>query len=115
VPVILGLFSVATRQALGLAERIAIPPRIPHGDGGIGLVHLAGEPGDLSRQERLRVVAREHYHEHLGYTRLVNEGDDFPNLYCLWPDRQGSFRSDPRFPDTLRPLQPSLAPLIKGG
>ena len=64
---------------------------------------------------RFRGVAREHYHEHIGYARWFYEGDDFPVLQCLWPDREGRFPSDPDFPDSLRPRQPSLAPPMGGG
>jgi hypothetical protein len=64
---------------------------------------------------RFQVVARGHYHEHLGYARWFYKGDDFPVLQCLWPDRQGRFPADPGFPDSLRPRQPSLAPPIEGG
>jgi hypothetical protein len=64
---------------------------------------------------RFQVVARGHYHEHLGYARWFYKDDDFSVLQCLWPDRQGRFPADPGFPESLLSRQPSLAPPIEGG
>jgi hypothetical protein len=51
-------------------------------------------------------VARRRYPEHLGYARWFYEGDDFPALQCLWPDRQGRFPMDAGYPEPLRARQP---------
>jgi hypothetical protein len=53
-------------------------------------------------------VARQHYHEHVGYARWFYKGDDFPLLQCIWPDMQGRFPTDAGFARALRPRQPLL-------
>jgi hypothetical protein len=53
-------------------------------------------------------VARRHYPEYLGAGSRFYEGDGFPVLQCLWPDKQGRFPTDAGFPESLRPLQPVL-------
>jgi hypothetical protein len=53
-------------------------------------------------------VARRHYPEYFGVRSQHYEGDDFPVLQCLWPDKQGRFPTDAGFPESLRPLQPVL-------
>ena len=39
-------------------------------------------------------VARRHYPEHFGYAHWYYEGDDFPSLQCVWPDKHGRFPTD---------------------
>jgi hypothetical protein len=59
---------------------------------------------------RFLAVARGHYREHFGYARWFYDGDDFPVLQCLWPDRLGRFPSDPDSSEGLRSRQPLLVP-----
>ncbi len=54
-------------------------------------------------------VARRRYPEHFGYARWYYNGDDFPALQCLWPDRQGRFPTDADYAEPLRARQPLLA------
>jgi hypothetical protein len=57
---------------------------------------------------RFQNVASRHYHEHFGYARWFYNGDGFPVLQCLWPDKKGRFPTDPGFARALRPRQPLL-------
>jgi hypothetical protein len=57
---------------------------------------------------RLIPVARRHFPEYLGYAHWFYNGDDFPALQCLWPDKKGRFPTDPGFARALRPRQPLL-------
>jgi hypothetical protein len=57
---------------------------------------------------RFVAVAHRHYPEHFGCARWYYNGDDFPALQCLWPDRQGRFPTDTGYPEPLRARQPLL-------
>jgi hypothetical protein len=57
---------------------------------------------------RFLSVASRHYHEHVGYARWFYNGDDFPVLQCLWPDKKGRFPTEPGFTKALRSRQPLL-------
>jgi hypothetical protein len=57
-----------------------------------------------------RPVSHDHYSEYLGTASSYYKGTDYPALQCVWPDRQGRFPWDTGFPESLRALQPSLAP-----
>jgi hypothetical protein len=64
---------------------------------------------------QFRNVDPDYYPAYLGYARWYYQGDDFPVLQCLWPDREGRFPADPGFTDSLRPLQPVLAAQRENG
>ncbi|MCC9601264.1 DUF4262 domain-containing protein [Stieleria sp. JC731] len=56
-----------------------------------------------------RKVGDEHYREYFGYGRWFYEGDDFPMLQCVWPDRNGYFPWEDGFESQLLQSQPVLA------
>ena len=55
-----------------------------------------------------RTVERKHYREYLGYARWFYQGDDFPVLQCVWPDKQHRYPWHPDFNENLASRQPRL-------
>ena len=42
------------------------------------------------------------YHHFLGYANWFYQGEDYPALQCIWPDKNSRFPWDPEFkPDWL--------------
>lgn len=58
---------------------------------------------------RFRPFAKKHYHEYLGYARWFYNGDNFPTVQCVWPDKKGNYPWDEAAPQWLRERQPLLA------
>jgi len=58
-------------------------------------------------------VPRDQYYDHVGYARWYYEGDDFPLIQLVWPDRDGRFPWDPAASESFRHRQPALA--TRGG
>lgn len=56
-----------------------------------------------------RAVNEAHYHEYFGYARWFYQGNEFPMLQCVWPDRSGSFPWDSDFNPQMLLSQPVLA------
>jgi len=56
-----------------------------------------------------RDVDRSLYPEHFGYARWFHEGDSFPMLQCVWPDKSIRFPWEPDFNSQLISSQPILA------
>ncbi|OAI48434.1 hypothetical protein AYO44_06885 [Planctomycetaceae bacterium SCGC AG-212-F19] len=56
-----------------------------------------------------RTVERMHYREYLGYARWFYQGDDFPVLQCVWPDKQHRYPWHPEFNENLASRQPLLS------
>jgi hypothetical protein len=53
-------------------------------------------------------VDRAHYRDYFGYARWFYQGDDFPVLQCVWPDKGGRFPWHPDAPDGWHERQPIL-------
>ncbi len=56
----------------------------------------------------MRPVAPEHYRDYLGYARWYYQGDRFPVLHCIWPDKAGCFPWEAAFNPAWRGIQPDL-------
>jgi hypothetical protein len=99
--IVFGLDGMLMHRMINLiGEEIRQGRRFADGDAASGIL----EGYDV----RFREVACRHYHEHCGYARWFYQGDDFPVLQCLWPDKKGRFPTDTGFARALRPRQPSL-------
>jgi hypothetical protein len=55
-----------------------------------------------------RTVEKKHYREYLGFARWFYEGDDFPILQCVWPDKSQRYPWHPEAADAFRQRQPVL-------
>jgi len=55
-----------------------------------------------------RSVSKTYYRDYLGYARWFYEGDNFPMLQCIWPDKQNHWPWDPDFNPAWKPAQPLL-------
>jgi hypothetical protein len=55
-------------------------------------------------------VAKEHYAEHVGWSRWFYGDDDFPCVQLVWPDRNGVFPWQADFDESFRDDQPDLSP-----
>lgn len=55
-------------------------------------------------------VSRDHYREHLGWSRWFYAGDEFPCLQLVWPDTHGVFPWQPSAEERFRNSQPDLSP-----
>lgn len=53
-------------------------------------------------------VSKTAYREYLGWSRWFYQGDDFPCLQLLWPDRKGSFPWEDGFDPKFAGDQPDL-------
>jgi hypothetical protein len=53
-------------------------------------------------------VAKQHYADHLGWSRWFYGSDDFPCLQIVWPDREGVFPWEDGFDQAFAVLQPDL-------
>jgi hypothetical protein len=53
-------------------------------------------------------VRRERYRGVLGYGLWYYDGDAFPALQCVWPDKQGRFPWEAEFEERYRRMQPLL-------
>jgi len=49
------------------------------------------------------------YREYFGYARWFHEGDNFPMLQCVWPDKSNSYPWDSDFDSGMIQSQPVLA------
>lgn len=58
----------------------------------------------------LMPVGKQHYAEHLGWSRWFYGHDDFPCLQLVWPDERGNFPWDAASPRSFLVLQPDLTP-----
>lgn len=56
-----------------------------------------------------RRVDRDTYRNYLGFGRWFYQGDGFPTLQCIWPDKEGRYPWHPDFLAALRERQPVLA------
>ena len=56
-----------------------------------------------------RTVKPQLYAEYFGYDRWYYEGDDFPMLQCVWPDKDGKFPWESDFDSAYLPAQPIMA------
>ena len=54
-----------------------------------------------------RTVSQRHYRDYLGYARWFYDGDDFPTLQCLWPDKSRRYPWHPAAPEAFRQRQPA--------
>jgi hypothetical protein len=77
----------------------------------VGLVLSPGArlEGFANHPFYLRPVAKEHYPEHLGWSRWFYAGDDFPCLQLVWPDRSGAFPWEEGFDSSMQDRQPDLS------
>ena len=57
----------------------------------------------------LMPVAKEHYFEHLGWSRWFYAGDDFPCLQLVWSDPADRFPWEPGFDPDFAASQPDLS------
>ena len=55
-----------------------------------------------------RKVEPRHYREYLGYARWFYQGDDFPILQCVWPDKAHHYPWHPDTSELFRQRQPVL-------
>jgi hypothetical protein len=55
-----------------------------------------------------RLVQKRHYREYLGYARWFYEGDAFPALQCVWPDKANRYPWHPDASELFRQRQPVL-------
>lgn len=53
-------------------------------------------------------VNMQYHREFLSYNRWFYRGDHFQAWQLIWPDADYRFPDDPKHPEHLRPLQPSL-------
>ena len=53
-------------------------------------------------------VAKRHYRLHFGWSRWFYDGDEFPCLQLVWPDREGRFPWQDGVAEGYRELQPDL-------
>jgi hypothetical protein len=53
-------------------------------------------------------VAKAHYGEYLGWNRWFYQGDEFPCVQLVWPDRAGAFPWQSTFGKEFEGLQPDL-------
>lgn len=67
----------------GIGEQIKKGARFEH----------LNEAGDVLEGYNVifQEVQREHYREYLGFARWFYQGDDFPVLQCVWPDKAGRY------------------------
>jgi hypothetical protein len=56
----------------------------------------------------LRPMGRQHYRDYLGWSLWFYQGDEFPCLQLLWPDRAGRFPWEAGAEAAVRELQPGL-------
>jgi hypothetical protein len=56
-----------------------------------------------------RDVERRHYPDYLGFARWFYQGDRFPAIQCVWPDKQHHYPWHPDFSESLAPAQPVLS------
>jgi hypothetical protein len=56
-----------------------------------------------------RPVPRRHYEAYLGYARWYYDGDDFPMLQLIWPDREHRYPWGAPADAWIRKAQPVLA------
>lgn len=56
-----------------------------------------------------RTVEKKHYREYLGYARWFYQGDNFPVLQCVWPDKQHRYPWHADFAENLAARQPVLS------
>lgn len=97
---------------------VGLPPQVTHA--------ILNSAGELARSGRLaaglrtdellqnlscefRQADRFWYEALLGVALWYYEGDDFPVLQCLWPDRTGKLPFEEGFDPKLLPFQPDLA------
>jgi hypothetical protein len=53
-------------------------------------------------------VSQSQYREHLGWSRWFYEGNNFPCLQLVWPDREGIFPWEDNFDNEFKDNQPDL-------
>jgi hypothetical protein len=113
-------YSIGFRETYGHPEVLVIGVD-PHVGFGI-LANLADRIRDGDRFEpgrdypgilenypvRFCEVGQEFYHDYLGYARWFYEGDTFPALQCVLPDRDHHFPWDEGFSPGLQRRQPIL-------
>lgn len=58
----------------------------------------------------LMPVGKQHYAEHLGWSRWFYGHDDFPCLQLVWPDKQGAFPWEAAWQPSFPALHPDLTP-----
>jgi hypothetical protein len=113
-------FSVGLFQTFGHPEVIVfgLPPKLSQGViNGLGSRIKAGnrlvadqEYADILANVRcmFRSVQRSWYKWLLGYARWYYEGDGFPVLQCIWPDKQQHYPWEAAFKAEWACLQPFL-------
>lgn len=58
----------------------------------------------------LMPVGRQHYADHLGWSRWFYGNDDFPCLQLVWPDKRGAFPWEAAWQQSFPQLHPDLTP-----
>jgi len=56
-----------------------------------------------------RAIPKDQYRNYLGFARWFYDGDDFPALQLIYPDREGRWPWDPQASAGFRAQQPVLA------
>ena len=93
---------VAIELINGVADDVDDGKRFAHGQQAEGLLQ--------HYPVRFLAVPRERYAEFLGTASWAYEGDDFPAVQLVWPDKQGRWPWDPGVRDGFREMQPVLGP-----
>ena len=113
-------FSIGLFQTFGQPEVVVFGLRSELGYrviNGIGVAIKAGrrfavdgEYPDILADVRclFKPVQRRWYEPFLGYARWYYEGDEFPVLQCIWPDKQQNYPWQPAFKAEWAWLQPFL-------
>jgi hypothetical protein len=55
-----------------------------------------------------RAMEKKHYREYLGFARWFYDGDEFPVLQCVWPDKGHRYPWHPEASEPFRKRQPVL-------
>jgi hypothetical protein len=104
--VIVGLPPQVMHAMLNTAGQIAMTGRL---EPGLRTDELLSPAGGQSLSCELRPVDKFWYAALLGIATWYYEGEDFPALQCLWPDRTGKLPFDEGFDPKLLAIQPDLA------
>jgi Domain of unknown function (DUF4262) len=59
-------------------------------------------------------VSQRHYHDYVGFARLVLRGKPFPLYQIIWPSNDGHYPWSPHTPDSFKLRQPLLGEAPNG-